>query len=259
MFVAILRAALFALLFAVPTTALAAAPNATTSAASGITTSSAVLNGVGTPNGEPTTGRFRYSPTNPGTCNDTFGTRVPAVSGTDLGTGSSAVPYSITTTGLTPGVTYYFCAIVSNTSGTAFGAVLSFTIPSFPAVVTNSATVVTSSSATLQGAANPVAALTAAWFRYSPTDPGGCNDTFGSRTPSSGGAALGSGITSVPFAQPIAGLTPATTYYYCAIANNSYGTGFGAVLSFTTPATAPSVTTSGASSLTRTTGVLNGD
>ena len=56
-------------------------------------------------------------------------------SGLDLGSGSSAVPYSITTTGLSPGVTYYFCAIVSNTSGTAFGAVLSFTIPSSPVVV----------------------------------------------------------------------------------------------------------------------------
>ena len=132
MFISILRSALFVLLFGVPAQALAASPAATTVAASGITTSSAVLNGVGTPNGEPTTGRFRYSSTNPVTCNDTFGTRVPAVSGTDLGTGGSAVPYSITTTGLSPGVTYYFCAIVSNTSGTAFGAVLSFTIPSSP-------------------------------------------------------------------------------------------------------------------------------
>ena len=136
MLVSILRTALFVLLFGVPAQALAAAgPAATTTAASGLTSSSAVLNGVGTPNGQPTTGRFRYSATDPGTCNDTFGTRVPAVSGTDLGTGSSAVPYSITTTGLSPGVTYYFCAIVSNTAGTAFGAVLSFTIPSSPVVV----------------------------------------------------------------------------------------------------------------------------
>ena len=258
MLVSILRTALFVFLFGVPAQALAAGPAATTSAASGITTSSAVLNGIGTPNGQPTTGRFRYSSTNPGTCNDTFGTRVPAASGTDLGTGSSAVPYSITTTGLSPGVTYYFCAIVSNTSGTAFGAVLSFTIPSSPVVVTASATSVTSSSATLQGSANPVAATTTAWFRYSPTDPGACSDTFGTRTPSSGGTAVGSGITSVPYSGPIGGLTPATTYYFCAIANNSYGTSFGAVLSFTTPATVPAVTTSGASSLTRTTGVLNG-
>ncbi len=219
---------------------------------------SATLNGSGNPNLAAATGWFRFSQTSPAACTDTFGTRVPAVSGTDLGSGSSAVPYSITTTGLTPGTTYYFCAIVSNSSGTAFGSVLSFTIPWVPVVVTVGTASVTSSSATLQGSANPVAATTTGWFRYSPTSPGACNDTFGTRTPSTGGASLGGGITSVPFAQSIGGLTPATTYYYCAIANNSFGTSFGSLLSFTTPAAPPAVTTSSATSLTRTTGVLNG-
>jgi hypothetical protein len=159
------------LVFGVSARAFAAAPLATTSAASGITTSSAVLNGIGTPNGESTRGWFRYHTVSPGTCNDTFGTRVPAASGTDLGTGGSAVPYSITTMGLTPGTTYYFCAIVSNATGTAFGSVLSFTIPSTPVVVTSAATSVTSSSARLEGSANPVAATTTAWFRYALTLP----------------------------------------------------------------------------------------
>ena len=245
-------------LFGVPAQVLAAAPSVVTSAASGITTSSAVLNGTGTPHGEPTTGRFRYSSTKPASCNDTFGTRVPAVSGTDLGSGSSAVPYSITTTGLTPGTTYYFCAIVSNASGTALGAVLSFTIPSSPVVVTSAATSVKSTSATLPGTANPLTAATTGWFRYSPTDPGACNDTFGWRAPDSDGVSLGSGVASVPFTQPITGLLPATTYYYCAIANNTYGTGFGSVRSFTTKAMVPTVTTSDATNLTRTTGLLTG-
>ena len=148
----ILRAAVFVLLFGISAPAFAAAPTATTSAATGITTSSAMLNGAGTPNGTPTTGWFRYSTTNPVTCNSTFGTRVPTSDGTDLGTGSSAIRYSITTTGLSPGNTYYFCAIVSNTAGTAFGAVLSFTIPGAPVVVTSAATSVTSSSAIWRGA-----------------------------------------------------------------------------------------------------------
>ena len=139
MFAEAVRTALLMMFFGVSGQALTAAPKATTVAASGITTSSAVLNGIGNPGGEATTGRFRYSPTNPGTCNDTFGTRVPAAGGTDLGTGTSPVPYSITTTGLTPGVTYYFCSIVSNATGTSFGAILSFTIPAPPAVVTSPA------------------------------------------------------------------------------------------------------------------------
>ena len=41
--------------------------------------------------------------------------------------------YAITTMGLTPGTTYYFCAIISNPSGTGFGSVLSFTTPAPPA------------------------------------------------------------------------------------------------------------------------------
>ena len=225
--ISVLRAALFVLLFGVSARGLAASPVATTVAASGITSSSAVLNGLGTPNGEPTTGRFRYSSTNPGTCNDTFGTRVPAASGTDLGSGSSNVTYSITTTGLVPGTTYYFCAIVTNASATVYGSVLSFTIPAAPLVVTTGAMNVTSSSATLQGTATPLAATTTGWFRYNTTNPGTCDDSFGSRTPSSGGTALGAGIVGVPYQQSITGLAPGTTYYYCAIANNGRAMGIG--------------------------------
>src|SRR5512134_2681402 len=97
--------------------AFAATPTAATSAATSVMTSSAVLNGSGNPNGEATTGWFRVSTTSPGTCNDIFGTRVPATSGTGLGTGTTSMSYSISTTGLTPGTTYFFCAITSNASG----------------------------------------------------------------------------------------------------------------------------------------------
>src|SRR5262249_53610699 len=73
------------------------------------------------------------------------------------------------------------------------------------------------------------------WFRYATTSPGSCNDTFGTRAPMAGGAALGSGTAGVGYSQAITGLTPATTYYYCAIASNPEGIAFGTVLSFLTP------------------------
>ncbi|MBN1770966.1 MAG: hypothetical protein JXB32_06895, partial [Deltaproteobacteria bacterium] len=253
-----LRAVVFVTVLGFSALAHAAAPAATTSPATSITTSSAVLNGIGDPNGEPTTGWFRISSTDPGSCNDSFGVRVPSTSGTDLGSGDTPVPYSITTTGLTQGVTYYFCAIVSNASGTAFGAVLSFTVPAPPVVLTTGATSVTSTSATLQGSANPFGDATTGWFRYSATDPGACNDSFGTRAPTSGGSSLGSGNAPVDYSRGISGLLPGTTYYYCAIASNAFGTSFGSVSFFTTPPTAPAVTTSSPTLVTGTTAQFNG-
>ena len=258
MLLRVLRAAAFVLVFFTPFGVLAATPTATTSAATSITTSSAVLNGAGNPSGEQTTGWFRISSTNPGTCDDVFGTRVPAASGTDLGAGAASVPYSITTTGLTSGVTYYFCAIVSNASGTAFGSIFSFTVPGAPTVLTVGATAVTSSGATLEASANPNAAATTGWFRYSTSNPGSCNDVFGTRAPVSGGSNLGSGTSPVDYTRAITGLTPGATYYYCAISSNTHGTSFGAVLSFTALANAPSVATSAATLLTGSTAQLNG-
>jgi hypothetical protein len=104
----------------------ASTPTVTTNAASGITTNTATLNGSADPNGASTTGWFRYSATNPGSCNDTFGTRAPATGGTALGSGTTAVAYSRAVTGLTGGKIYYFCAIASNSAGTGLGTVRSF-------------------------------------------------------------------------------------------------------------------------------------
>ncbi|MEZ4295071.1 MAG: MYXO-CTERM sorting domain-containing protein [Polyangiaceae bacterium] len=212
----------------------------------------------GNPNGEQTTGWFRISATNPGTCDDVFGTRVPAAGGTDLGSGAVSVPYSILATGLTSGVTYYFCAIVSNASGKAFGGILSFTVPGSPIVTTNAATSVTSTTAILEGSANPNSAASTGWYRYSTTNPGTCDDLFGTRAPASGGTSLGSGTSPVNYTRSISSLLPGTTYYFCAIASNTYGTSFGTVQSFTTSPVAPVVTTNNATLITGNTAQLNG-
>jgi hypothetical protein len=201
-------------------------------------------------------GLFRYSATNPGSCNDTFGTRVPA-SRHRPRSSAVAVPYSITT-GLTSGVTYFYCAIVSNGSGTALGTILSFTIPGPPVTVSTTASGITATTATLEGSANPVAASTTGWFRYATTNPGTCNDTFGTRAPTSGGSTLGMGTTPVDYTRAITGLVPGTTYYYCAIASNVYGTAFGAVLSFSALPATPTVTTNSPSVLTGTTATWSG-
>ncbi|MDO8623811.1 MAG: CARDB domain-containing protein [bacterium] len=106
---------------------------------------------------------------------------------------------------------------------------------SAPIVTTTSANSITTTSANLRGTGNPNGISSTGWFRYSPTSPGSCDDTFGTRSPASGGDNLGLGTSAVAFAQSTTGLTPNTLYYYCAIASNSAAdTGFGAVVPFTT-------------------------
>jgi hypothetical protein len=109
-----------------------APPTVTTSAASPVGNTTATLRGSANPNGGSTTGWFRYSKTNPGTCNDSFGTRSPGTGGSALGSGTSAVAYSSALTGLTAATTYYFCALASNTQGTSVGSVQFVTMTSAP-------------------------------------------------------------------------------------------------------------------------------
>ena len=237
-----------------------AAPAVTTAAATSVTATGATLDGSADPNGDSTTGWYRYGTSDPGTCNDSFGSRAPLTGGTNLGAGTAPVSYARVISGLSPGMTYYFCAVAANSVGTAFGAVQSFTTPAAPDVTTSAATLVTVSGATLNGAADPNGASTTGWFRYSTSDPGSCNDTFGTRAPSSSASdtPLGSGSSPVDYSRAISGLTPGTTYYFCAIAANSVGTSFGSVQSFTTAAAAPSVTTSAPTLVTGTSAQLNG-
>ncbi len=135
----------------------------------------------------------------------------------------------------------------------------STTISSSPAVTTSEATSLGSYSATLNGFVNPSGASTTAWFRYSVVNPGTCNDTFGARTPSSGGTVINPGNIAIAFSQMItSGLTAVTTYYFCAIAQNSAGTSFGTVETFaTSQGLPPTLSTSAATTITSSSAILN--
>src|SRR3989344_7986574 len=111
--------------------------------------------------------------------------------------------------------------------------------PAAPSIITSVATNVATSTATLTGSANPNNDVTTGWFRYSPTNPGTCNDTFGTRVPAFGGTNLGSGASPVSYSENIFNLTPDTIYYYCALAENPTGVGTGGIDLFITVAIPP--------------------
>jgi MYXO-CTERM domain-containing protein len=217
-----------------------------TSPPTNVTSTSAELNGSVDPNGAATTAWFRYDTTDPGACDDTFGTRAPGSGGTMAGSGTDPVPFTEAVTGLVPETTYYYCAIAENSFGKQFGEVVAFKPgTTAPTVTTEMATDVLADSATLQGTVNPNGTDSVGWFRLGDVDPGtgACDDTYGKRVPEMGGSMVGAGAMPVPFSQAATGLEPNKTYYYCAAASNLGGASFGAVMSFTTAAAPPIVTT----------------
>jgi len=180
---------------------------------------------------------------------------------------SLALPKS-TTTSLEIGARYVngtlgarLGQIITNITFSATSTTSTTPTSTIHTVTTTLANSITQTSAILWGAANPNGFTSTGWFRYSVT-PSTCNDNFGIRAPLSGGTALGSGNTQVIYNTSIFGLSPNTTYYYCAIANNNNGTGFGTLKWFTTasstPLLPPTVTTTPAVTTTQTASTLTG-
>ena len=98
-------------------------------------------------------------------------------------------------------------------------------VPLVPSVITQPATGLTPSAATLNGTVNPNGLVTVAWFEW------GLTAGYGSTTPT---ANLGGGTTSSSLQTSLASLAPGTTYHYRIVANNSAGTAIGTDQAFVT-------------------------
>ena len=111
--------------------------------ASAVTSTGAALNGTVTPAGLDTNYHFRYgsSPTD-------LGSSTPSKA---AGSGSTAVPVTAAITGLTPGRSYWFRVVATNSSGTTNGALSLFTTAEATLATTGVASPVASTSATLKG------------------------------------------------------------------------------------------------------------
>jgi hypothetical protein len=99
-----------------------AQPQALTTVASVLNSYSAVLNGIAVPNMNygSTSAWFEYGSTTG------LGNRTSA----QVVTANGSNPYSTNISGLVPGATYYYRAVVQNQNGTAYGSIVPFTTPS---------------------------------------------------------------------------------------------------------------------------------
>jgi hypothetical protein len=105
-----------------------------------------------------------------------------------------------------------------------------------PLVTTGAVTAILGSSATLGGQATAEGSDTHIWFLY------GTSSTLSGATQTAS-QDIGAGYTAVNFTAGATGLSPNTTYYFQAVAQNSYGTTNGSIQSFTT-SNAPTFTLS---------------
>ncbi len=213
------------LFFANANSVFAAAPVVNTNSATNITDTSATLNGYFNGNGLPTDTAFQY-----GTVASGGSIKIsPRASQV-----SSFGEYSYTITGLLPNTTYYFRGVAQNASGITIASnIIKFKTLAptpLPVVSTNSASLVTTTSATLNGYFNGNGTATSTYFEY-----GTLSNSLILRTSSvSQSSPFGS------FSDSIGSLAPNTTYYFRAVAVNSAGVVKASnILSFLTTQTIP--------------------
>ena len=215
----------------------------TTTAASAITTTTATSGGNITEDGGG-------SIISKGICWSTTENPTTSNSKTSDGTGTGSFTSSIT--GLTPGTLYHIRAYATNSSGTTYGADLTFTTEAITATLTTSAvTNITMTTASSGGniTSDGGSAVTAR---------GVCWST--SASPTVSGSHTSNGTGTGTFTSSISGLTANTNYYVRAYATNSAGTAYGNEVTFTSGApTLATVTTTAAGSITTTSAVSGGN
>jgi streptogramin lyase len=221
------------------------APKVSAPTASSLSEQTATLGASVGANSQATTYRFEYGTTTG------YGTQTSTAS---AGSGAMSVPVSAPVSGLAPSTTYHFRTVATNATGTTYGADQTFTTISPPAVLTQPATSVGLTSATLTGGVNPKGHATTYHFEW------GTTSAYGSNAPASD-ASVGSDSVKHPLEQALTGLTPNQTYHFRIVATNcggcAEGTSYGADETFTS-ASPPTATTEGAEAISLTGATLTG-
>lgn len=211
-----------------------------TGAASGWTTSTATLNGSLTSLGASTTVNVSFQ----------WGTDNTYAGGTTAAQAMTAAgPFSASLTGLAPNTMYHFRAVAVG-GLTTYGGDSSFTTTSVgvPVVTTDAESVVTTTSATLNGNLTDLGTAENVTVSFE----WGATTAYGSTTTGVSENATGA------FEASLTGLTPNTNYHFRAVAVGDGAPAYGADRSFTTLGTVPVVTTDNATSVGAASATLKG-
>jgi uncharacterized protein (TIGR02145 family) len=209
--------------------------------ATAITNNTAILNGTVSANNLPTVVTFEYGQTT------SYGQSVTVAQSPV--SGNTVTNISEPITGLSLGTTYHFRLKAINTSGTAYGADLSFNTTSTGLTTTAPATSVTTTGAIFNGTVYPNNLSTTVTFEY------GTSTSYGNVVTASQSPVSGTNPVSVTAA--LGGLTPGTIYHYKVKAINTSGNTYGEDVTFTT-LKLPDATTGSATSITPSGATLNG-
>ena len=219
-------------------------PTVVTGAASAVTQTSATLNATVNPNGAAVSDcKFEYGTTT------AYGSSAPCAS--LPGSGESPVAVSASVTGLTANTTYHFRISATNAAARAKAQTKrSRRCPNPPTVVTEAASAVTQTTATLNATVNPNGGeVSECKFEY------GTTTAYGSSAPCS--SLPGSGTSPVAVSASVTGLAANTTYHFRISATNAGGTSKGSDQTFKTLPSPPTVVTGAASAVTQTSATLN--
>jgi hypothetical protein len=198
-------------------------PTVVTTAATGIGLNNATLNGTVNANTSSTTVTFQYGLTT------AYGTTVPGVPSPV--TGNTVTPVSVAIAGLLGNTLYHYRVVGVSTGGTSNGNDMTFNTAGPPVVVTDPATNITQTTATLNGTVTANNLSTTITFNW------GLTTAYGNTAP--GVPSPVTGNTATPVTANITGLTNLLTYHYRCVGVNAGGTTLGADQSFQAGCTPP--------------------